>query len=469
MRQTRLRMNSTTPAIVPSGFRGLIGAARQDITPPIGIFARNWGAASHDAAEGIHRQLTLTCLTFQAEPDSAPLVLIGADLGWWRNREDEWALRGAILETFNLDESRLMFCLAHTHAGPGLQRADADRPGGHLIGPYLDHLRHSAIRAVRAALSGACPATLTWRYGRCDLAVNRDLPEPGQGKRIVVGYNPWLAADDTLLVGRITLDGPDRTLATIVNYACHPTTLAWENRLISPDYVGAMRELVESATAAPCLFLQGASGELAPAEQYTADVAVADRHGRRLGHAVLATLEAMQRPGKALAFQRVVESGAALAVWNQVETNLSSALAAEMHQVEFHLKPLPPLAEIQRQWRQTSDPVHKERLARKLGVRRFVGDGATTSMPLWLWRLGDSLLLGQANEAYSKLQLDLRARFAPRALAVMNLVNGSLGYLAPAHCYDGPELYQVWQSPFQRGSLEQLIAAATAAAERLLC
>jgi hypothetical protein len=461
-------MSFTPLSIVPSGFRGVIGAARQDITPPIGIYARNWGAARHDSAEGIHRQLTLTCLTFQAEVDSAPLVLIGADLGWWRNREDEWALRSAILEAFRLDEARLMFCLAHTHAGPGLQRADTDRPGGHLIGPYLDHLRHGTLCAVRAALSGARPATLTWRYGRCDLAVNRDLPEPGHSKRIVVGYNPSLPADDTLLVGRISLDGSDRTLATIVNYACHPTTMAWENRLISPDYVGAMRELVESATAAPCLFLQGASGELAPAEQYTADPAVADRHGRRLGHAVLATLEAMQRPGRALAFRRVVESGAALAVWDEVEANPCGALAAEMHQVEFHLKPLPPLPEIHRQWQQTSDPVQKERLARKLAVRRFVGNGAATSMPLWVWRLGDSLLFGQANEAYSKFQLELRARFAPGAVAVMNLVNGTLGYLAPAECYDGPELYQVWQSPFDRGSLEQLIAAATAAGQQLL-
>ena len=48
----------------------------------------------------------------------------------------------------------------------------------------------------------------------------------------------------------------------MVNYACHPTTLAWENTLISPDFPGAMREVVERATAAPCVFLQGASGDL---------------------------------------------------------------------------------------------------------------------------------------------------------------------------------------------------------------
>lgn len=29
-------------------------------------------------------------------------------------------------------------------------------------------------------------------------------------------------------------------MATVVNYACHPTTLAWDNTLVSPDYVGAL-------------------------------------------------------------------------------------------------------------------------------------------------------------------------------------------------------------------------------------
>ena len=36
-----------------------------------------------------------------------------------------------------------------------------------------------------------------------------------------------------------------KAVAVVVNYACHPTTLAWQNTLISPDYPGALRELVE--------------------------------------------------------------------------------------------------------------------------------------------------------------------------------------------------------------------------------
>src|SRR5205085_6602500 len=124
-----------------------------------------------------------------------------------------------------------------------------------------------------------------------------------------------IAADDTLLVARIVQERTHQTIGTIVNYACHPTTLGWDNKQISPDYVGAMREIIESHTAgAPCMFLQGASGELAPAEQYVADTSVADRHGRQVGFAALSTFESMRTPSR-LAYRGVVESGAPLAVF----------------------------------------------------------------------------------------------------------------------------------------------------------
>ena len=69
------------------------------------------------------------------------------------------------------------------------------------------------------------------------------------------------------------------------------------------------------------------------------------------------------------------------------------------------------------------------------------------------------IVFGQPNEAYSPLQTELRARFPDAAVVVMNLCNGSCGYLPPAPLYD-EEIYAVWQSPFARGGLEMLIGAA---------
>lgn len=432
-----------------------LGVARRGIDPPAGIYARNWGAAKHDVAEGVHRSLLATVLVVRGEGSPDPLVLASLDLGWWQQAEDEWLVRGALIESLGLRPERVMLSFIHTHAAASLCSDDQDKPGGHLIRQYLHQLRDGLVDATREALAGMVPGTLSWTTGRCDLATNRDLPDP-DADRVICGFNPAAAADDVVLVGRAT-DEDGRLLATIVNYACHPTTLAWDNRLISADYVGPMRELVESHTGqAPCLFLQGASGELAPREQYTGDLAIAESNGRRLGYAVLAALESMLPPRTKLVYAGVVESGAPLAVWRRQAFEPSKVVLAEQVDVELPLKPLPNEEELRRQLAECSDRVMAERIRRKLRVIRMVGPGPTTRMPAWIWRIGDAILVGQPNEAYSVFQIELRRAFPRNAVVVMNLVNGCCGYLSPPELHD-VDIYQVWQSPFDRQALPRLI------------
>ena len=42
----------------------------------------------------------------------------------------------------------------------------------------------------------------------------------------------------------------------------------------------------------------------------------------------------------------------------------------------------------------------------------------------------------------------------------MNVINGTIGYLPPESLYD-MDVYQVWQTPFARGGLEQLTESLT--------
>ena len=452
-----------TDTIRQSAFTGLIGVAQVDITPPLQIYSRNWGAATYDFAEGIHQPLTLTCVTFQSSKDDKPLVLISADLGWWKNSND-WLLRSSLLQSLKIGPEQLMFCCSHTHSGPVLSRDDTPDIGKELLDNYLLLLRDQSVHAVQNAMESAGPAILTWHYGNCSLATNRDLPDV-KNNRFVVGFNPGKSADDTVLVGRIT-DEQNNITGTIVNYACHPTTLAWDNRLISPDYIGAMRGIVELSTNAPCLFLQGASGELSPAEQYVGDITIAEKNGRQLGYAVLSTLEGMLPPKTELVFSGIVESGAALGVWERKTYRPSVELSATLVEVPFSLRPLTSLEEIEKRYGSSEDRVMKERLFRKLAVRKAVGDGELVRVPLCIWQIGESFLVGQPNEAYSEFQELLRQELSPITVAVMNLVNGGIGYLAPEELYK-EDIYQVWQSPFAAGSLELLTETAIAHARKI--
>jgi hypothetical protein len=147
------------------------------------------------------------------------------------------------------------------------------------------------------------------------MAANRDYWD-ADNNLYACGYNPDAPADDTLLVVRASApDGTQR--ATIVNYACHPTTLAWENTRISPDYVGALRATIEETTNAPCIFVLGACGELGPRRSYVKDTAIADLNGRQVAHAALAVLDSMDAPAHDFAYAGPVVSGATLGTWKQ--------------------------------------------------------------------------------------------------------------------------------------------------------
>ncbi len=436
----------------PPAFHGLIGIETTVITPPADIHLRNWGASPHRQATGIHQDLLAVVLTIRDTADHPPLVLAGLDLGWWMDPEDEAALRQNVAVALGIADRQLVLALTHTHAGPSLRRADRNEVGGAALPDYLDEMASRVGAAASAALASEEPATLDWEYGRCTLATHRDLPF---GNRVVSGFNPDGPADDTLLVGRVcAADG--RIRGVVVNYACHPTTLAWQNSLVSPDFVGPMRDLISQEIGAPCLFLQGASGELAPRRQYTDDLDVVRHNGRQLGFAALSTVAGMAAPGTELVFDTVVESGAPLAVWRSQATDIDGAVATCRRILQLPRRTEDPPGGAGETADARAAAMRAERAAR---IARAAGTGTTVAFPVTGWRIGGALLIAHPGEAYSGLQTALRKEFPDHAVVVVNLAGGvHLGYLPPAAVYD-TDTYQVWQTPLGRGSLEQLTEA----------
>lgn len=440
------------------GFEGQIGAASGNITPPPGIYARNWGASAHDTAEGAVEPLRAAALALAAPGRRWPLVLVSLDLGWWRDAAAELYVRDWLLRRLALPRSHLLLALSHTHSGPALGLGYADRPGGAYIRPYLESLRCTVWELAARAIHCMEPGILDWAYGACDLATNREPPE-SQGGEVLCGFHPGAPADDTLLVGRATSQS-GRPMATIVNYACHPTTLGWTNALISPDYVGALRDMVQEATGAPLLFLQGASGDLAPRDQYTHDHATARRNGRRLGYSVLATLQGMLPPGRALEPAGSLASGAPLALWRETQRTPDGGLSARLVSCGMPKKPEWSVGDVQARLARCADRVERERLERRLSILLSLPEGRLARVPLWIWRLGEALLVAQPNEAYSTFQQALRRRFAATTVAVVNCANGPyLGYVPPEEAYRSNR-YPGWQTPLAPGCDKRLLRAA---------
>jgi hypothetical protein len=441
-----------------SEFSGTIGVARADITPPSGIFARSWGSSKHDIATGVHKPLFATCIAFADAGRANPLLLLALDLSWWSSKGDEVELRTAILTATGLQQQQLMFHPSHTHSAPRTAPEFCDRPGGHLIAPYRAQLVATCTALVAQARAQLQPATLTWRAGRCALAFNRDLLSPDDG-RILCGLNPSAKADDTLLVGRVVgSDGAVR--ATLVNYACHPISLGGGNTLISPDYVGAMRETVEAGGGgAECIFLHGASGNQTPRRSFESDVRYADQNGREIGFSALAVLSSMFPPQRSLQFAGAEESGTPLAIWQERSTAAAATLQAQRVTLRLQIADLPSREQLQQDIREATESFMVERLTRRLLQRESVGDGPDGEFSFLIWRLGDSFIVGTPAEMHTAFQLELRRRFPGSSIAVLNIVNGYASYLPPREDY-AVGAYPTRVALYRAGSMERVLEAA---------
>jgi hypothetical protein len=319
--------------------------------------------------------------------------------------------------------------------------------------------------------------------GRCGLAADRDFFDELRG-RYVCGFNPEKPADDTVLVARLDDAETGATIATVVNYACHPTTLAWQNTLISPDFVGAMRDVVEQSTGggdAPCLFLQGASGELAPREQYVGDTATADRNGRQLGHAAAAALASLPPKGSGtrLAYKGPVVSGTLLGTWEREAADGAAIRRASTWRHRSWTVHLPYRTDLPTldQTRAGRDRLrHDERAARDAGnddsaadlrarveqmnrqIMRLEALPPGDAFPLRvtvLW-LGHAVWAFVAGEHYSALQTRLRERFPGVPILLTTITDGwQPGYLPTAETY-GKGIYQEAIAMLAPGTLERV-------------
>jgi hypothetical protein len=427
----------------------LIGFASRDITPPAGTRWKLWGAAEAETAAGVHRPLTAAAVAIAV--DDHQLVIVSLDVCEWADAADELVVRQRIADTCQLPPDQVLLHSTHTHSGQAPCLRQAELTGGEYLAEHLELISTQATAAASAAIAGARPAVLTWGVGRSPLAAVRDEL---RDSRAVVGHEPSTRADDTVLVGRVTDDGGE-VVGLVVSYACHPTVLGWANRLISPDYVGAMRDLIAADyPGAITVFIQGASGELAPARQYRDAASDADRAGRALGHAVLAAIELMPAPGHRLAPTSVVESGAPLGLWE--ERPVPTADQVRVQRLDLQL---PRKTKVVALPDDLPEHVRAERQARAELVDLGAGTGAEVPYAVWIWELGELVLVAHPGEAYSWLASTLRQALAPRPVLVANLTNGAGAfYLPPREAYDRPS-YTVAQTPVGPGSLEHLAAA----------
>ncbi|MBX7103740.1 MAG: neutral/alkaline non-lysosomal ceramidase N-terminal domain-containing protein [Gemmataceae bacterium] len=217
-----------------------VGAATADITPPPGM--PMWGyAARHDApAVGVRDRLQARCVVL--DDGSTKFAIVSLDLGRPPTRNSMARIRERLAP---LSLNHIWLVASHTHHGPVLELDDLPDPQN----PYNRILENTLVDLIKKCTQNLMPARLGVAARETGLNRNRHSKRPDT------------PVDKTLTVVRVE-STTGKPVATLVNFAAHPTMLDSKLLEYSADWPGEMARRIEQQTSAPCLFLQGCSGDL---------------------------------------------------------------------------------------------------------------------------------------------------------------------------------------------------------------
>jgi hypothetical protein len=374
------------------------GYARRIISPPKGIYLigygdRIWGN------RGVHDNLTASAIALDDGNDQ--VVIVACDL---------LAINEITLsEVEEAVDTNLIICCSHTHSGPIVY---ADRRSPQKNKKYVDFLVNQLIAVTTESISNLKPASLYWGESKAEISVNRR--ERISDGRIVIGFYPEGVIDKKIGIIQVRNEYDD-PMANLVNFSCHNVVLGPKNLLVSADWAGAMRRNVESATGVPCLFFQGATGDLNPNHDWGEnDFLAVERLGNQAAEGVLSGLcQLVQFESTPLKFRKSV-------VWLPLETEVRSQQ--------------PPVT-------------YKDKLSAMVGVPKFLVNRILNHRYPWVTRLepregfwsipmsmiavrmGCLTWVGMGAEVFTGIGLRVKNMVSSKQIFFSSLTNGCVGYI----------------------------------------
>lgn len=402
----------------------IAGAARVNITPPIGIPMSGYAGRTH-GADGIRDELWARALYLSDERSA--IMLLSADVIGLQ-RESVERIQEGISQQTGIPGSHVMFSATHTHSGPNCRPSSRDdaSPTPDLVTRNLESLEDKLVGAAIWAQARANRAHVYRMQTSTLCGVNRRERRDGE---IVLGVNPDGPIDPSVDILHVTNTAGD-TVAVWFAHACHPVVMGQRNYHISGDFVGAAARFVEETTGGIALFANGAAGNInpipGPKDGTFRDV---DRLGRRLGAAVLDSLT------------RTPDT-----------PELHPEIAATEHAVRLPTEAVPTLDEAERRLQEAEEALRhaqeegdanaatraRRTLTPAQELVEYIQSGGTESgapIVLSIASIGDLALVGVPCEVFVELGLSVRQRSDFDRTVLLSYTNGSHGYLPTAEAF----------------------------------
>ena len=419
------------------------GAARVTITPPVGV---ELSGNAFGPSVGILGDLEAQALVLEVDGEWA--VLLTADLIGFRPALVA-AVRRRIKASVGIPNDRVLLAGSHTHSGPGTIFL---RHWGAFDEGYLSVLEDQLVGLVTMAHRNVREARMGTALGHVDnISENRRIADGPIDPDV-----PVVRFDD--------LEG--QPIAVLYNYACHPVSLHSYRCLISPDYPGYARSVIQGVLGSEVvvMFMLGAAGDINP-------------------KGFVARQTTPERSGQIGAILGCEVAKVALGIESQEETVLRMVNTT----VDLPVEALPSVSELGEVKRHFEAQVAQRRTEKgsrgEIAHAAIMRDWAQEGLEAWERgevrrsrpceiqgiRLGDAVIVALPLEVFVETGLAIKQEIGKGGTdlgIISSNSNGALGYLPTAHVY---QLEQDYAGP--RGLAPKVYDLYTfsSQAEPLLC
>ncbi len=353
-----------------------VGAASAAVNPDVGTFLGGYNPGR--MSTGVHDDLHAKAVVFDDGASAVALVAVDALSLQYPTVEAIRAVASERVKGIALPPDRIMVQATHSHAAP-----DTIGIYGNLITTgvdeaYMERLVSTCGGVVAQAAANLAPATLVYAATECvGWAVNDSEAE--------------ILDNSVTILACLGADG--KPLATLTNFACHPTVLDGDNTLTGSDWVWAFYRDMAAKLPGEHLFLQGSVGCWVQPKTPERSFSLAEKYGKDLAEKVLGALEKTQ-PVK------------------------GTAIRCASHRFEM---PVP-------------NPVFRSMSSSGLVSRDFGGEGAATEVA-W-FAVGDAQFATHLGETAPEYTLQTRELMDSEPKFVLGLGLDHLGYICPERYYD---------------------------------
>ncbi|WP_242242769.1 neutral/alkaline non-lysosomal ceramidase N-terminal domain-containing protein [Bacillus cereus group sp. BfR-BA-01309] len=396
-----------------------VGICKVDITPPLGIdfigYHRPIGISK------IEEHIYATVYVF--ENNQTKTVFISIDnIGMLI--EDTIIIREQVAHELNVPFKNITVVYTHTHSGPETVGDDQ------LIKSYKTILINNVVKGAIIANDNMQLSEVGWNVTMGEIGVNRR--ERTSDGKVKMGINENGVVDKRIGVLAIRNYKTKELTGIIVFCTAHPNVLKSDSDILSADYPGLTRGILEQTLNCPVIIVQGAAGNV----------------------------NAKYRGSKeALKHMAYILSGNVLTMLPTVTYNLISKLNTISTTMNMKLKDIPELEEIkkmallaEKQWGVNTDQWLSVVVAKhKENIKQLAID-----LEIQLFQINDGSFSGIPMEPFSETALAIKENLNNELAFFGGYTNGYIGYLPTKeeYIYGG---YEVELNPVVYGPSTNLL------------